>query len=103
MFSPTSNSQAGARRATWQRSVWSAVDRVVAFATLDAYGVEGPHDAIDRSGTSHDRTPLAAPTRRRRPSPTPRTHHCVAPMQARPRRRTTRELSPSSLSGSLSR
>jgi hypothetical protein len=92
MFSPTSNSQPAARRFTWQRSVWQTVDRVVAFATLDAYGVEGPHDAADPSGTFHDRAPLQTRSRPRRPSPTPRTQHCVAPGDARPRRRVTSEL-----------
>jgi hypothetical protein len=85
MFSPTPNSRPD--RAAWRASVWRVVDRAVAFATLDAYGVEVPHAAVDQLEAQHDRDPLQAHRRPRRPAPAPRVQHCVAPNQARPRRR----------------
>jgi len=85
MFSPTSNSQP---RLSFRESVWQVVDRAVAFATLDAYGIPGPHAAVDQLEAHLDRESLRAPRRSRRPAPAPRVQHCVAPSEARPRRRT---------------
>jgi len=89
MFSPTPNTQT--QRTPWRVSVWRAVDRAVAFATLDAYGLEDPHAAVDTPEPLHDRVPLQAPRRPRRPAPAPRVLHCVAPSEARPRRRMLAE------------
>jgi hypothetical protein len=90
MFSPTSNSQTSG--ATWRTSVWRAVDRAVAFATLDGYGLPDPHAPIDSLGAHHDREPLQAPRRPRRPAPVPRVQHCVTPLAGRPQRRKHAEL-----------
>ncbi len=86
MFPPTTNIQPS--RSPWSTAVWHAVDRVVAFATLDAYGVEPPRAAVSGTGEHQDRAPLQTPRRPRRPAPAPRVQHCDSSLQLTlPRRR----------------
>jgi hypothetical protein len=72
-------------RAGFRAAMWHAVDRAVAFVTLDAYGVEGPHAAVDAPVAARASEPLKAPHASRRPAPAPPAQHCATPLTAPPR------------------
>jgi hypothetical protein len=66
---------------------WSAVDLLVAFATLADPG-EHPHELADAPALHPHCRPLRSRKGPRRPnSASPTTHHCVTPLGAPTRRR----------------
>jgi hypothetical protein len=87
MFPTDSNSRLAAP--TLRGAVWHVVDRAVAFATLDAYGLPAPRFAVDCPTAHEHREPLRAPRRPRRPAPAPRAQHCVTPLTASARHRAS--------------
>ena len=102
MFSPASNPRPAA--SSWRATVRRAVDLAVAFATLESCttardlwsgGVDAalpsasPHGPVEFPTPHPQRAPLSATVRPGRPGTVPaRTHCCVTPHRALPRRRS---------------
>ena len=102
MFSPASNPRPAA--SSWRETVRRAVDLAVAFATLEscttardlwsggadaASTSASPHGPVDLPAPHPHRAPLSAPVRPGRAGTVPaRTHCCVTPHRAHPRRRS---------------
>jgi hypothetical protein len=88
--------------ASWRKTVRRAVDRTVAFATLESVTSardlwsppvdgpgSGPHGAFGGPAPHPHRAPLRAPVRPGRAGTVPaRDHHCLVSSAGRPRHRS---------------
>ena len=88
MFSPTPNFTRS-DGPQWRAMFRNAVDRTVAFATLESYQLPGSPAAADAPEPHPHRQAAVRAVRERRPGmPAAREQHCASPLPRRPRRRT---------------